>query len=404
MIDLYLISVIAFVAILGILIYRDRKNIEFKYIVIMRKTQSGKKLIDDFAKLSPMFWKVFSTIGIGIAVLGMLLAFFLISSLALKIMEGFIKVPAYGFVLPLPSAQPSIGPGYILVPFWFWIILLPFILIPHEFSHAVIARVEKMRIKYVGLFLLLFLPGAFVEPNERDMKKASLLSKLRVVSIGSVTNFVWVLALFCLVYFIVWPFSINSGVTVTKVYENAPAYKAGLREGMMLQEFNSKKIENNFLYFFAVYEKSLLIDRNVSIDHIKLVNSYLLVNQVGFELEKLKPHDMIGVKADNKYYDLTLDENPKNSTLPYVGFEVRGFIDANDFSLVTLFPLIWWLVYVPGFVALINLLPIYPLDGGVIVESLADKFVRKKKKLIVTLITVLTISIFIFDYIGPLIV
>lgn len=404
MLDLYAISVIAFVAILGILIYMDRKNIEFKYILIVRKTKKGKKLIDDVAKMFPRVWKMFSTISIVVAFLGMIIAFFIITSLAIEIARGFIEVPAFGFVFPLPSPEPNIGQGYILIPFWFWVILLPFILIPHEFSHAIIARVEKLRVKYVGLFLLLILPGAFVEPDERDMKKARLISKLRVVSMGSVANFISVLILFSLTFFAVWPLSTTSGVIINDVYEDTPAYAAGLKPGMMVQEFNGREIENNFLYFTAVYEKSLLIDKNASINHIKSVNSLLLVNQIGLELEDLKPYDTVSIKADGKYYDLTLDKNPKNSSLPYVGFEIRGFIETSDFALTYVFPLIWWLVYVTGFVALINLLPIYPLDGGVIVESLADRFMKKKKRIIVALATILTLSIFIFDYVGPLII
>ena len=42
MVDLYTLSVIIFFAILGILIYRDRKRIDFKYILIMRRIPNTK--------------------------------------------------------------------------------------------------------------------------------------------------------------------------------------------------------------------------------------------------------------------------------------------------------------------------------------------------------------------------
>ena len=50
MINLEITSVIIFFAILALLIYHDRKNIEFKYGLVTRRTKKGKKLIYQFAE------------------------------------------------------------------------------------------------------------------------------------------------------------------------------------------------------------------------------------------------------------------------------------------------------------------------------------------------------------------
>ena len=51
MADAYLISVIAFFAVLAFLIYKDRKNIKHKYYIFYkRETKSGVKLLDKVVK------------------------------------------------------------------------------------------------------------------------------------------------------------------------------------------------------------------------------------------------------------------------------------------------------------------------------------------------------------------
>jgi len=50
------------------------------------------------------------------------------------------------FVLPTFEATTSAGPGYILIPFWYWIIIIASILVPHELFHGIVARAEKIKL------------------------------------------------------------------------------------------------------------------------------------------------------------------------------------------------------------------------------------------------------------------
>ncbi|MBI4168215.1 MAG: hypothetical protein HY515_04640, partial [Candidatus Aenigmarchaeota archaeon] len=56
MLDILTLSAIAFFVIVGIIVYIDRKNIEFKYIMLLRRTKKGIQLIDSIAKSAPRFW------------------------------------------------------------------------------------------------------------------------------------------------------------------------------------------------------------------------------------------------------------------------------------------------------------------------------------------------------------
>jgi membrane-associated protease RseP (regulator of RpoE activity) len=52
-------------------------------------------------------------------------------------------------------------------------------------------------------------------------------------------------------------------------------------------------------------------------------------------------------------------------------------------------------------VAVVNILPIYPLDGGLVLDSIVEKFARKYKKEIVSLVTAFTITLLVFTILGP---
>ena len=131
MIDLYLLSVIVFFAILAILIYRDRKNIDFKYILVMRRTKRFRNIIDKIAQKSPFFWKVIGTIAVIVCLGFMIFGFYMMVQVAYLVFTGVITQPALQIALPIPFQQVTVGPGFIGIPFWFWIIAVSIILIPH---------------------------------------------------------------------------------------------------------------------------------------------------------------------------------------------------------------------------------------------------------------------------------
>jgi membrane-associated protease RseP (regulator of RpoE activity) len=170
MVDFYTLSVIAFFAVLGILIYRDRKNIQVSsYIVLMRRTRRFTDLLDRIAKLSPRGWRFVGTVAVIVCFFAMIYGTYLIGQTAYLVYQGVIDQPGLQIALPIPSSEMSVGPGFIGIPFWFWIVIIAAILIPHEAFHGVIARAHNIRLKNVGLMLLAVIPGAFVEPDEKQL-------------------------------------------------------------------------------------------------------------------------------------------------------------------------------------------------------------------------------------------
>lgn len=369
MIDYYTASVIAFFAVLAFLIYRDRKHIDFKYILFMRRTKKFRNGIDRVARKSPLFWKVIGTIAIFIC-----FYFMINGSVTL-----FLTQPAVQLLLPTPTSTGFSGPGYILIPFWFWIITIFTILVPHEMFHGIMARAEKIKLKSVGLLLLAIFPGAFVEPDEKEVAKAKVIPKLRIFAMGSFANFLVSAFIFYLTLYAIWPLSVSPGITLLNVTLGAPADLAGLKPGMVISQVNGKEIYPTYTDYLS--------------------GSNYLQKALG----NAKPNDTVTVKSDSKTYDVTLEYNNKtNST--YMGIAYSPIFKVNpEFFLEILIPLLTMISLFSLAVGIVNILPIYPLDGGLMIQAITDRYAKKRSKQIVMAITYLLIIILIYSFIKPFI-
>ena len=377
MFDIYVLSVIAFFAIIALLIYRDRKNIEFKYVIVMRRTKRFRNFIDSVARISPRSWKALYTVAVAVCLVFMVFGAHLLLSTMYSIVTGLIKGPALAVILPTPSATGAIGPGYILVPFWFWIIVIGMILVPHEFSHGLIARAEKIKLKSVGVMLMAIFPGAFVEPDENQLRKAKLMTRLRIFAAGSFMNFSIAALVMLLTAFLIWPAFTGPGFLLTDVNETGPAYAAGLRPNMTITEINGSPA-------YATYWEHL-------------GGKGYFVDEVG----ELGTDDVLTVKADGNNYDISPEFNEEtNST--YVGIFYKPPYRADEqlflLSIIPLLNMIWIFSLAVG---IVNILPIYPLDGGLMFDALVKKYYKKRAKLLVKVVTLLMLFVLIFDFVGP---
>ena len=391
---------IVFFATLVIVIYHDRKNLEFQKILIIKRTDRGKKLLDNVASWNPSFWNALSTLFVIIAFAFMLYGIYILSLSTYFVVKRIITRPAIQLILPVAQSQPVNGVGFIGVPFWFWILAFPFVLIPHEFAHGVISRANKVRIENVGLIQLLILSGAFVEPNEKDLKKSNLITKLRIFAAGSVSNIVVALLIFMLTQYALWPMFVTDGIMLGNVIEGGAAADAGLKSGMFVQEIDGERVDVKYTEFIIGYTYLLANSENMTSENIRLLPTRLSVARI---LRDFEPGQTVEVVADDKSYVMTFSERPDNSTLPYMGIVASG-ISGNEFMLEFLFPLIWWMTNISIFVAIFNLLPLYPLDGGLMVEAVAERWNKKHSKIIVKTITSIIVAILLMNFIGPVLI
>ncbi len=395
MVDYYLLSVIAFFGLLAALIYRDRKKIQMKYYLFYaRRTKRFSSIIDSVARASPKFWKVFGTIGVIVAFGAMAFGLYSISQAAELALSGKIKEPAAGLVLPIPSSQPASIPGVIGIPFWFWIITIAIILIPHEFMHGVIARMEKVKLKSVGLLLLAIFPGAFVEPDEKQLAKKGIWPRLRVFAAGSFINILIGLSALFIVQTFLWGAAVQPGLLITSVAPDSPADLAGLKQGMLIEDFDGAP-QLGF-YDYSAFVLLSKLPNSTSEQAPQTLGRLLLINR----LSKHMPGDNVTLGAGGKAYSITLGNNTNVPNLAYLGVST-SLNTASAGSFAVLFPLLAFVWMLSVFVGVFNIMPIYPLDGGLMVEAVAKKCAKKKSKKIVRAITLVTLFILALNFIGP---
>lgn len=157
--------------------FLDRKGILEKYNIstfgplpiLMIRTTKGLKLLDILAR-PKRYWKIFANIGILMMFAGMIAMFLVIAISDLALYTSFLNnnVPEPGKynsarnILLIPGVNE-------FIPFTWGVIALVVTLVVHEFSHAILCRVEGIRVKSMGILFALVPIGGFAEPDDEQL-------------------------------------------------------------------------------------------------------------------------------------------------------------------------------------------------------------------------------------------
>ncbi len=207
-------------------------KVELAGPLVMWKTQAGKRTIDRIAKAAPRFWErwadlaIWTTWGAGILIF------------ALLVFQLYVVITR-----PIDVAQNAPDPQLLLgipginrmIPVSYGTAALVIALVIHEGSHGVLARVGNVGVKSLGLLFFILPIGAFVEPDEKDLERASTRAKNRVFAAGPMANIALALVsgvLFSAVFMgSVGVANDGRGVGVGSLVDDGPAAAAGLAPG-----------------------------------------------------------------------------------------------------------------------------------------------------------------------------
>ena len=336
------------------LLFRKQLKIDIEGPLLMRKTKRLRGFIDSVANRSPRFWRWTMNLGIPVAVFFM--AFMVYGIIAsVKVM---FSTPTVAIVLPGVDIPGS--PLYI--PFGYGIAAMAILMVVHEFGHGIVARVEGVKIKSIGVLLLAVLPGAFVELDEDDVEKSRGISKLRIYAAGSIFNLGTAAIAMALVFvissfFVPYAFHDN-GVKISGVTPSSPA--AGvLKEGMVIHSVNGYTVNNKADYTTVLINKS-------------------------------KPGDKLNYVTDQGTFTVTSAGQPTNASITYPGTRTDTNLAVKDniaktygeiipWTIYDLNTLFWWIFLLNFLVGAFNLLPMKPLDGGLIFEELLRSRVTEER-------------------------
>jgi len=373
--NLEILSILAFFGIIGAIIIIDRKNIEFGLILI-RRTKKGEKKIKEFALKHKRFFNVFAVFSV---IVGVLLS-----------IVGFVYLfSGTGVRLILPKVFPGeVSEGVqevvFFMPLWYWVIGLFIIIIPHELFHGFLFALEKIKIKSVGFFLFLIFPGGFVEPDEEQFSNSKPFKRMKISAVGSIANACTYIILILLTLLWLYIGSLvfqEVGISFEGTIPDTPANEVGM-EGV-ITEINGKEVKN--------FEN--------------LSNIF----------EDISPGDTVNVVTTKGEYSFRTIESPENPSQAFMGIEnlstkldykPRFTFLGNPSGLITVYTwiadLLSWLGVITISVAIANLLPFLPFDGGILWKSIFEKVTKNEnlsKKMILGL-TIITYSLLIMSFVD----
>ncbi len=381
-VDLNLISIIAFYTIIAILLFRYRKKIIVQHkIFLLFKTKVGIKLIDKIARFR-RFWKYWGYAAIPVGFIGMVSIVVLLIWSLVKIVQEPEATAGVSLVLPgvhIPGAS-------IFLPFWYGIIAIIVLIVVHEGAHGIVASAHKIKIKSTGLGLLVALPLAFVEPDEKQLNRKPLTTKLSVFAAGPFANICVGLIVLLLSAMIVAPALVSvtevSGVYVTGVAEGKPAQLTGLEKGDIVSSVNGVDVSTTEEFVSA--------------------------------MEDVKPGDRIVLGTERGEFNIKTISRPDDISKAYLGVNFKQNLDLKEsvrarfgnlpWAISYLMQLFYWIFLLNIGVGLINLLPLGPVDGGQMIKvTLLAKLKNKVAALrIMSLISIFALFLLLLNIIGPI--
>ncbi len=417
----YLLTVILISLHLGLAIYAKRKKILERYHMdmygpfVMWKTKKGLKLLERLAKYRG-FWIFYGNVSRGIVLVVMtLMMLFLIWSATTVSMIEPEDAPDPVFIVGLPGINP-------IIPLWYGIIALATAIIIHEGAHGILTLVGNLKIKSLGLLFFVVPVGAFVEPDEEEMKTTNKKRRGRLVAAGPSTNLFFAVA--CALIFS-WGFMgsiepVHDGLIITGTVDDTPAANASLEEGMLLigiEKWNGSNLiqsadistyddfhdfmegsrANETIVIIYYYEGE--INRTGSIVLADLYNDtedpddkgkgYLGVFYFPIGTQELKDtlhHPINSADSGTSLRDNLIIYNvmlPFSGVIPFHEpmtdvYEVTGPLgilpDSVFWVLANIF---YWLFWLNLMVGITNALPAIPFDGSYIFKDTLDSILKR---------------------------
>ncbi len=395
-------------------------NFDFRFPLIILKTQKGQSLMEKLSKfrfililswISLILMPIFSILAVSILLLtaSLFLSFPEVREIARETgPQGALLIPGINPYLPIIYGWIAIFIGLVI----------------HELSHGVIAKAVDIPVRSSGIMFFLFLPiGAFVEVDDTKLDSVSFKKSGRIIAAGAGSNIVvGLMALILLVGVVNTMEPVADGIPVSKIVVDSPANMAGLLPGDIITHLNGIPVDDS--------------------------------NVFSQNFNNLSPGDeiILTVQRQSVQYDypIILSSRPENSEEPFIGI-MRPSIDINDslhryqngisFSTDLLvyfsFPsgdsysipfstsmqnfytsslgnqyivfsnLLFWIWFINFNLGIFNSLPLGPLDGGqafkrglksVTGNKLSQNNINYISRLVSISILVLILSMFLLPY------
>jgi membrane-associated protease RseP (regulator of RpoE activity) len=434
----YLIAVAAVVLWTAFFVYlQSRKLLEPRNLslagpILMWKTGRGRGLIERLAR-PKRFWRAFGDVSI------FLVAAAMIATTVLLIWEATLVTNAAVRANP-PSPDLLLGlPGINrLIPLGYGIFGLAVAIVLHEFCHGILARAVNVKVRSVGAIFVIVPIGAFVEPDEDEMRALAPRQRARLYAAGPATNLVLALVFGFL-------FSTIMMTAVTPVHNgvgivgfsgsDSGALKAGIQPYSIITNVNGTEV-NTYSDFVAAMSH-VHPNTTIAVQTYNVNNGTYFTADVTLGYDNATGRPLLGIYAldvsTDYYHPLT---NPDKfggvpgAILTYIAlpisgrspiqdpavqfYQVSGPFAALPSSAFWIFTnSLYWLFWLNAMLGATNALPAVPLDGGYVFKDGMGTLVSRLRpgikpeardrivKQVSYLFALLILALILWQLIGP---
>jgi membrane-associated protease RseP (regulator of RpoE activity) len=301
-----------------------------------------------------------------------------------------------------------------------WIALVLTIII-HEAGHGIVARVYGVKVESTGLVLILGIPiGAFVNIEREELARTKLKEKSAILTAGPMNNMIVAGLSLGLLYIVVSTLvplpqqdSTQYGVEIMTVGDGSLANSIGLKKGDVVLDIEGDRVEH-------IEDLSRLLQSNLG-NNVAITwrdTDGQEITKIASIPARVQPNTgILGVTITNvspdpelvlSRYKSAFGSNPiaillpptmEEGSVPYSDLMASKYSSTLGSSFPIIANFLFWLWFINFNVGIFNALPIGPLDGGQLYNSLIERKVSagstrlKKAPLILTLVTVMIVAI-----------
>ncbi len=409
----------------------EPRNLTLAGPIVMWRTGRGRALIDRLAR-PKRFWRAFGDASIVIVVATM------IATTVLLLWEAtLVTSPAIRANPPSPDLLLGIPGVNRLIPVGYGIFGLAVAIVLHEFCHGILSRAVGVKVQSVGAIFLVVPIGAFVEPDEDELRALPPRQRSRLYAAGPATNILLAL-LFGFLFSTMMMTAVapvHNGVGIVGFTPNSGAANASMQAYTVITNVNGTPVND-----FADFTSALSAVKPNTTIAVQTFNpsthTYAWYNvTLGYDASTGRP--LLGIYAldvSTDYYHpftnldkfggvpgaiLSYISLPFSGRAPVQDPEVQFYEVTGPLSAIPL-PAFWlianamyWLFWLNAMLGATNALPAVPLDGGYIFKdgmtALVNRFRAglkpEEKERIVRQVTylfaLLILALIVWQLLGP---
>ncbi len=377
---------------------QQKVHAEVKLPLILIHTPFGLDFFDRVAKAPGA--KAWAKINTYIMPIITVLAIFLIvGSLAVLFANSDARAGVRGVGPQANLLIPGLNP-YLPITYG-WLALVVTIII-HEAGHGIVARIYNIRVDSTGIVLFLGIPiGAFVNIERDELAKATLKEKSAVLTAGPLNNMILAGVSLLALYLVIStltplppaPGEPQFGIMVVSVNPGSLAQSVGLPQGAIIQEVAGhqvKQLEDLGNILRANLGKTIPITWIEKSGGAPITKQVTLPSAVepgrgvlGIGVSTLSPDPGMTLTR----YKSAFTSNPlaillpptiQEGLVPYSDLMTPKYESSIGPIWSPLANTLFWLWFVNFNVGIFNALPIGPLDGGQLYNSIIEKKVKSQ--------------------------